>query len=317
MTVGGHIAVLANPFAGKGRGRAAAASAIAGLRAHGVEVRSYEGGSAAETAALAVRALDDAPTALVVVGGDGTLAGILEPLLRAAVPIVLVPAGTGNDLARALGLPRDDAAAAAALALTGTARVIDVGEVRSAGRTTPFLTVAALGFDAKVSDRTNRLRWPHGALRYYLALAIELVRLRPMDFTIRIEDEDELRAPGTLVAVGNTESYGGGMPVCVGALPDDGLLDVVHVAPLTRLRLVRLFPLLLRGRHDRRPEVTHRRAREVRVSAPGLTVYADGERVGSGTCEIVSRAGALRIMVPHAQGRPSAADAAHAAGGPA
>ncbi|GGR33141.1 YegS/Rv2252/BmrU family lipid kinase [Agromyces mediolanus] len=315
--MGGHIAVLANPFAGKGRGRAAAASAIAGLRAHGVEVRSYEGGSAAETAALAARALDGAPTALVVVGGDGTLSGILEPLLRASVPIVLVPAGTGNDLARALGLPRDDAAAAAALALTGTARVIDVGEVRSAGRTTPFLTVAALGFDAKVSDRTNRLRWPHGALRYYLALAIELVRLRPMDFTIRIEDEDELRAPGTLVAVGNTESYGGGMPVCVGALPDDGLLDVVHVAPLTRLRLVRLFPLLLRGRHDHRPEVTHRRAREVRVSAPGLTVYADGERVGSGACEIVSRAGALRIMVPHAQGRPSAADAAHAAGGPA
>ncbi|GAA2457478.1 YegS/Rv2252/BmrU family lipid kinase [Agromyces soli] len=316
--MGGHIAVLANPFAGKGRGRAAAASAVAGLRAHGVEVRSYEGNSAAETAALAVQALEAAPSALVVVGGDGTLSGILEPLLLdVSVPIVLVPAGTGNDLARALGLPRDDAAAAAALALTGTARVIDVGEVRSAGRTTPFLTVAALGFDAKVSDRTNRLRWPHGALRYYLALAIELVRLRPMDFTIRIEDEAEYRAPGTLVAVGNTESYGGGMPVCVGAHPDDGLLDLVHVAPLTRLRLIRLFPLLLRGRHDRRPEVTHRRARAVRVSAPGLTVYADGERVGSGDCEIVSRAGALRIMVPPAEGRPTLGEAAHAAGGPA
>ncbi|MFD6054993.1 YegS/Rv2252/BmrU family lipid kinase [Agromyces sp. NPDC060279] len=315
--MGGHIAVLANPFAGKGRGRAAAAAAIAGLRAHGAEVRSYEGSSAADTAALAVRALEGAPTALVVVGGDGTLSGILEPLLAGSVPIALVPAGTGNDLARALGLPRDDATAAAVLAITGTARVIDVGEVRSAGRTTPFLTVAALGFDAKVSDRTNRLRWPHGALRYYLALAIELVRLRPMDFTIRIEDEAEYRAPGTLVAVGNTESYGGGMPVCVGAHPDDGLLDLVHVAPLTRLRLIRLFPLLLRGRHDRRPEVTHRRARAVQVSAPGLTVYADGERVGSGDCEIVSRAGALRIMVPPAPRRPAVGEAAHAAGGPA
>ncbi|MCM3656722.1 YegS/Rv2252/BmrU family lipid kinase [Agromyces mediolanus] len=314
--MGGHIAVLANPFAGKGRGRAAAAAAIAGLRAHGAEVRSYEGASAADTAALAAQALEDAPTALVVVGGDGTLSGILEVLLLAGpTPIVLVPAGTGNDLARALGLPRDDAAAAAALALTGTVRIIDVGVVRSEGRSTPFLTVAALGFDAKVSDRTNRLRWPHGALRYYLALAIELVRLRPMDFTIRIEGEAAQHAPGTLVAVGNTESYGGGMPVCVGALPDDGLLDIVHVAPLTRLRLVRLFPLLLRGRHDRRPEVTHRRAREVHVSAPGLTVYADGERVGSGACEIVSRAGALRIMVPHATPRPEAGDAAHAEGG--
>lgn len=293
-----HIAVLANPFSGKGRGGRAAEAAVLHLRGREVDVRTYAGGSAADTARLAVTALADDPRALVVVGGDGTLSGVLDIVCASTVPVVLVPAGTGNDLARALGLPRGDAADAAELALTGVRREIDVGEVRTVAGARKFLTIAALGFDAKVSDRTNRLRWPHGAPRYYLALLIELVRLRPMDFMLAVDGEDPLRSPGTLIAAGSTSSYGGGMPICAGAVPDDGLLDVVHVAPLGRLRLLRLFPLLLRGTHLNRPEVMHRRARTLTVSAPGLVVYADGERVGEDECTISVLPGALTMMVP-------------------
>ncbi len=293
-----HIAVLANPFAGKGRGARSAEVAIGHLRARGAEVQVFIGRSAADTARLAVAALADGPRALVVVGGDGTLAGILDTVCEGSVPVVLVAAGTGNDLARALGLPRGDSAAAAELAVTGVPRSIDVGMIRTADGTRRFLTVAALGFDAKVSDRTNRLRWPHGALRYYLALLVELARLRPMDFTLAIDGDAPGRQPGTLIAVGSTASYGGGMPICVGAVPDDGLLDIVHVAPLGRLRLLRLFPLLLRGTHLVRREVTHRRARTVTVSAPGLVVYADGERIGEHECTLSVLPGALTLMVP-------------------
>lgn len=294
----GHIAVLSNPFAGKGQARVATASAIAHLRRRGAEVRAYAGDSAAATSDLAAQALAQRPGVLVVVGGDGTLSGILDRVVDAGVPIALVPAGTGNDLARAIGIPRRDAEAAAELALTGATRLIDVGQVRTADGTSSFLTVAALGFDAKVSDRTNRLRWPRGALRYYLALLIELARLRPMAFTISIDGEAPASAPGTLVAVGNTSSYGGGMPVCAGAEPDDGMLDVVQVAPIGRLRLVRLFPLLLQGRHLGRTEVRHRRADSVTVSAPDLVVYADGERVAITECTIGIRRAALTMMVP-------------------
>ncbi|PRA79220.1 YegS/Rv2252/BmrU family lipid kinase [Microbacterium sp. MYb66] len=293
-----HIAVLANPFSGKGRGGRAAEEAVLHLRARGTDVRTYAGGSAADTARLAVAALADEPRALVVVGGDGTLSGVLDTVCAASVPVVLVAAGTGNDLARALGLPRGDAAAAAELALTGVPHAIDVGQVRTADGIRKFLTIAALGFDAKVSDRTNRLRWPHGAPRYYLALLIELVRLRPMTFRLAVDDGAAVSAPGTLIAVGSTSSYGGGMPICAGALPDDGLLDVVHVAPLGRLRLLRLFPLLLRGTHLTRPEVGHRRARTVTVSAPGLVVYADGERIGEDECTVSVLPSALTMMVP-------------------
>lgn len=294
----GHIALLSNPFAGKGRGRQATEAAVAHLRSRGADVRVYSGDSADATVELAARALDGDPDVLVVVGGDGTLSGILELVCARSVPVTLVPAGTGNDLARALALPRHDAAAASDLALSGIGRLIDVGEVRAAGRSVPFLTVAALGFDAKVSDRTNRLRWPHGALRYYLALAIELVRLRPLHFTVAVDGAAPQTTLGTLVAVGNTTSYGGGMPVCVGAAPDDGMLDLVQVARLGRLRLLRLFPLLLTGRHLSRREVTHRRAHTVTVSAPGLVVYADGERLGEGECTITVRPAALTVMAP-------------------
>lgn len=293
-----HIAVLANPFSGKGRGGRAAEAAVLHLRDRGVEVRAYAGGSAEDTARLAVAAVADDPRALVVVGGDGTLSGVLDTVCAASVPVVLVAAGTGNDLARALGLPRSDARAAAELALTGVPRSIDVGVVRTAKGSRKFLTIAALGFDAKVSDRTNRLRWPHGAPRYYLALLIELVRLRPMEFTLAIDGEPPRSEPGTLIAAGSTSSYGGGMPICAGALPDDGLLDIVHVAPLGRLRLLRLFPLLLRGTHLARDEVAHRRARSVTVSATGLVVYADGERIGEDECTIAVLPGALTMMVP-------------------
>lgn len=293
-----HIAVLVNPFSGKGQGARAAEAAVGHLRERGAEVRAYAGGSAADTARLAVAALADEPRVLVVVGGDGTLSGVLDTVCAADVPVVLVAAGTGNDLARALGLPRGEPGAAAELALAGVPRAVDVGVVRTATGSRKFLTIAALGFDAKVSDRTNRLRWPHGAARYYLALLIELARLRPMDFTLAVDDEAARSAPGTLIAAGSTSSYGGGMPICVGAVPDDGLLDVVQVAPLSRGRLLRLFPLLLRGTHFSRDEVSHRRARSVMISAPGLVVYADGERIGEDECTISVLPGALTMLVP-------------------
>lgn len=294
--------MLSNPFSGKGRGAQEAEAALAHLRARGLDVRVYAGESAASGRMLVAQALDESPRVLVVIGGDGTLSGILDAVCAAGIPVVLVPAGTGNDLARALGLPRRDPVAAAELALTGVPRAIDVGEVRAAGRTDLFLTIAALGFDAKVSDRTNRLRWPRGVLRYYLALVVELVRLRPMEFTVSVDGEPPSQEPGTLVAVGNTASYGGGMPLCVGAAADDGLLDIVQVAPLTRLRLLRLFPLLLRGAHLTRSEVTRRQARSVTVSAPGLVVYADGERIAENECTIGIRRAALTILVPAAAG---------------
>lgn len=293
-----RLVLIVNPQAGKGHGARVGAEAERALRAAGAEVSVLTGRSAEETRTLARGAARAAPDGIVVVGGDGTLTGIIEVLTENGHPITLVPAGTGNDLARALGIPTDDSTKAALAALHGAVRTIDLGTIESQGAKRVFLTVAALGFDAKVSERTNTLRRPSGRLRYYLALIVELVRLRPTVFRISVDGDADQVQPGTLLAVGNTRSYGGGMPICPHAQADDGRLDVVHVAQLSRTRLIRLFPLLLRGRHLGRPEVRHLQATSVRVSAPDLVVYADGERVGAGECLIGVRPAAVTIMIP-------------------
>jgi len=290
--------MIVNPMAGKGRAARAAAEAEQALRDAGAAVLMLTGTSAEHTRELALQAAGARPDGVVVIGGDGTLTGIVDVLAAAGAPVTIVPAGTGNDLARALGIRTGHPGPAALTALHGRPRRIDLGTVVSQGRSTSFLTIAALGFDAKVSERTNMLRHPSGRLRYYLALVIEMLRLQPTEFTIGVDDDESTRMPGTLLAVGNTATYGGGMPICVGAEPDDGLLDVVHVAPLGRMTLLRMFPLLLRGAHLHKAEVTHRRVTRVRASAPGLIVYADGERVGTGECTIGIRQGAVTMMVP-------------------
>lgn len=295
------VFVIANPEAGRGKGRAARDAAVTRLRELGLQVSVRTGSSAAETRRCAVEAVAAKPDVLVLVGGDGTLATVIDVLIGSGIPLVLVPAGTGNDLARSLGIPygsAETAALAATAVVHGTAHALDVGEAICPDGTARFLTVAALGFDATVSERTNRLRWPRGRARYYLALIIELLRLRALDFTVRVDGVESRISRGTLIAVGNTRSYGGGMPVCPDADPHDGILDVVHIAPVGRLQLIRLFPYLLRGTHVQLPQVTTTRAIELEVAAPGLIVYADGERVGTESVHVRTIPGALSILLP-------------------
>lgn len=293
-----RLLLVINPHSGRGRGAQAGDRAAEALRSCGAFVHAVISETSDRARGLVIEALAQQWDGVVVVGGDGTLAGIADLVADAALPVAVVPAGTGDDFARSLGIADVQPPDAAMAVLTGIRRPIDLGTVTSHGRTRVFLTVAAMGFDAKVSERTNRLRWPGGRLRYHLALAIELLRLRPTRFLIAIDGDRPVSLPGTLFAVGNTSSYGGGMPMCAGARADDGVLDAVHVARLSRTRLLRLFPLLLRGVHLSRPEVIHVRCRRVHLSAPDLTVYADGERVGMGECEIGILPHALAVMVP-------------------
>ncbi len=300
------VALLVNPTARASARTHAAEDVAALLRAHGIRTTLIAGGSAAESTRLLRLALDAGADAVLVAGGDGTVNLAVQELAGTGIPLGIVPTGTGNDVATALRLRERDARGAAEAVVAGSTRTIDLARVhRADGSTTSYATVLASGFDSRVNDRANRMRWPRGHVRYDLAILIEFLRLRCVAFEVELEHDDgtiERRSEELLMAtVGNGPTYGGGIPICPDADLADGLLDVTLVRPLGRARLLRLLPRVYRGTHTGLDEVVTARVRRVRLSAPATTAYADGDAVGMLPLEVDVPPGALRVFAPPAR----------------
>ncbi len=291
-----RVALLVNEAAGRGR----AAAVVDAVRAE-LDDLTVVPLVAPDRAAAEVRVAEVVPTvdAVLALGGDGVAHAAVQGLAGTGVPLGVLPAGTGNDLALALGTPADPVAAARAAVEDLRARTSDTIDLARTGDRW-WATVLCCGFDSMVSDRVNRLRWPRGPRRYDLAIAVELARLRPRAVRLVLDgvaSEHEV----TLIAVGNTACYGGGLRICPTADPADGLLDVTVIGPVSRWDLVRTRPRLATGTHVEHPAVRVHRARTVRVevagpSAVGLTTWADGEPVGGLPAETVVVPGALRVL---------------------
>jgi diacylglycerol kinase (ATP) len=287
-----RAALVVNPTSGKGRATAAADIVVAGLTAAGHTVDRLVGADGADAERLCRQAVSNDADAIVAVGGDGMAHLALQACAGTATALGIVPTGTGNDLATALGLPMGDPRASTALLVEGAVRTIDAVRCGEAW----WACVLGSGFDAAVNDRANRMRWPRGRRRYDLAILAELRSYRPGHFVL---DIDGMRAEvdAMLVALGNAPSYGGGMKVCPDAKLDDGLLDVVVVGPLTRRRFLRLFPRVFAGTHVADSSVTVFRGREVSLSGPPTaTAYADGEPMGPLPLTSTVEPGALRVI---------------------
>jgi len=293
------IAVLANPRAGRGRHRGLLPGVLDRLGASGRTVRLLSADTAEEAEKACHRAVAEGIGALVAVGGDGTLHRALQAVAGTGIGFGTVPAGTGNDFAAGGGVPADPMAAAAAIAdalRDGRSTPVDLARVTTAqGDVRWFGAVLAAGFDAIVNERANRMRWPRGPRRYDLAILLELLRLRPHRYQLELDGVDR-GFTGVLVAIGNCRSYGGGMLICPDADPADGLLDVVVAGSLGRAALVRLKPRLRRGTHLSDPRVVSYRAREVRIGAPDIIGYADGERIGALPLVVSCEPGAVRLL---------------------
>jgi len=293
------VTVLTNPASGHGNAPHAAERAIARLQARGVDAVEVIGRDADHARVMLREALDRGTDAVVVAGGDGVIRLALQELAHRDVPLGIVPAGTGNDHARAFGVPRDDPAAAADVVADGRMRTVDLGLITGGdGSRTWFGTVVAAGFDSLVSDRANRMRWPPGRMRYNLAMLAELSKLRLLPFRLSFDGGTPVDCQLTMAAIGNTKSYGGGMLICPGAEPTDGLLDITMITSASRSRLVRLFPTVFKGTHIELDTVHTRRATVVTVECPGINAYADGDFACALPAEIRAVPGALRVLVP-------------------
>lgn len=287
------LTVLVNPTSGKGAGARAAALAVPRLRRAGFEVTELIGRDGAEAAEMARHAVASGTPRLVVCGGDGMVHLGVQAVAGTDIPLGIIPAGTGSDVARYLGLPRRDPAAAADVIIGSRSRLIDLA--RSGDR--HFVTVLAAGFDAIVNERANEMTWPRGQMRYNLATVAELRTLAPRRYHLDLDGVSR-QLDAVLVAVGNGPSFGGGLRITEGAVLDDGLLDVVIVHPIGRAALLRAYPRLFRGTLASHPAYEHHRVRRVTVASAGIVGYADGERFGSLPLTLECAAGALRVNVP-------------------
>lgn len=293
-----EITLFVNPAAGRGRGAHAAQPAASALREAGFCVRTVVGNGAQDALLRAREAVGGGTGALIAVGGDGMANLALQAVAGTDTPLGVIAVGTGNDFARALGLPVRDPEAAGRVAAEALKaprlRRVDLG--RAEGRW--FGTVLASGFDSRVNDRGNRMRWPSGRFKYDLAMLAELAAFKPVPYRIQFDDGPVLEVDATLVAVGNSTSYGGGMRMCAGAVLDDGLFDITVVGDCSRATLLKVFPRVYRGTHLDHPKVTVHRAAKVGLAAPGTTGYADGEPLGALPLTAECVPGAVRVLAP-------------------
>lgn len=294
-----RLVLLANPTAGSGAGERALPGVIAGLETlgHTLQLVGLQG-----LPSLRIEletALAGNPDGLIAIGGDGLVHLAVNALAGTSVPLGIIPVGTGNDIARSIGIPLGSVQAALAVlaeSLAGEPRRIDLGRIRSAGRPDVWFAAAcSAGLDALVNARANRWSWPRGRARYVLALLRELPTFRPLQYRLGVDGEQS-HPRAVLVCVANMRSIGGGMLITPDARPDDGRLELLVIDPLHRLRLLMLFPLLFSGSHVRLRAVSIRQVSSVELEVQEVELYADGEPVGGSPVSIDVVPGTLRVL---------------------
>jgi YegS/Rv2252/BmrU family lipid kinase len=268
-----------------------------------VQVETVLTRARAHAAALAREAVGRGAQVVAAWGGDGTVNEVASALAFSDASLAIIPAGSGNGLARALGIPLDPAGALQVVR-DGVDRRMDAGEIN--GRL--FFNVAGVGLDAHVAHLFDaRGHERRGPIPYFTLGARELIRWRPVRCSVRC-GEPIAEGTFTMVAIANTPQYGSGVQIAPGARFDDGLLDAVFIE--ARFFAVDIYraALLLAGRIDRAPGVTTRRLERLEIAGPQpLRFHFDGEvgEAATGTLGIQVRRDALRIRVPRGVGRKS------------
>jgi YegS/Rv2252/BmrU family lipid kinase len=287
------IALLANPSAADGRSLKCVDEVRAELDARGADYRMVTP-AGADAGVREAKAAAERGDVVAAVGGDGTIGLIAGALRGSGAPLAVIPAGRGNDFARVMGIP-DDPRQAAAVALDGVERVIDVADVDGK----PFVCIASFGFDSDANRIANEAKLIRGNLVYLYAAVRALLGWKHANFRVTVDGElHELR--GWSVGVCNSKAYGGGMYVAPHAELDDGKLDVVCCEATSKWTfLTKIVPSSFKGGMLDNPSIHTYRGEVIEVEADRpFTIYADGDPIGSVPATIRVSPRSLRVLVP-------------------
>lgn len=286
------FAIIDNPASGKKSGDQLRMQVCDLLRERGEEVRLFLTQCEGDGSHQARLALDSGCRNIVCIGGDGTISEVVSQLAGSDATLYIVPHGTGNDFARAFGLPKD-ALQAFKLQLDGTPKQIDLGMINGKA----FINVSGSGFDVEVLRKTEELKNQYpGEKAYRKALLSILSRYEPVEMEMTTDDGEPERLRSTIIEIANGRYFGGGMHVAPGARYDDGLFDIVWIKPVPRFAIPFLLPLFIAGVHVYLPIVRVTHAKKVCLRGHNMVVNIDGrlEEMDEAVYEILPKA--LRVM---------------------
>lgn len=283
------LILFANPSSGRGKGGKVLSIIENFLKLSNEVFSSISTKSLEQSLFLLRESVNKYPQAkIIVIGGDGMLHAAINNVQ--GNPIGLIPAGTGNDFARALGLSLEDPIENIRRVLSADVEEVDLGKIGDEY----FAAICSTGFDSVVNERANKLKWPTGKMKYNIAMLLELPRFKPRNYEIVI-DGKQMQTQAMLIAIANGLSYGGGMKVCPAADIQDGLLDIMILAPVPKLEFIRIFPSVFKGLHVTHPAVSILQGRSIQIKADAVA-YADGERIAELPLDVSISHNKLKVL---------------------
>lgn len=268
-----HLVI--NPTAGNGRGAKIGQRMAALLDKQGVDHVAHRTEAAGHATWLAREAVQASAETVIAIGGDGTVTETARGLYGSGSTLGIIPAGTGNDFSRVLGIPKKPEEALSFL-LSKKPRPVDMAWVND----TIFQNVCGTGFDVCVLDHSiPAKRYVRGMLPYLWGVICTIFSYRPVEVTFEVDGESPFTKRLLLLAIANGRYMGGGIDVAPHAAPNDGLFDLITIDSMPNWRLPFQLPKLLSGRIERIPGVEFRRCRRVVMTAKDMRLNMDGEVV--------------------------------------
>ncbi len=291
------LLMLSNPLAGRRRGLAVAEKSLEMLRQRGHTVDNIFSDRPGHLVEVAAKKVNGAWDGIIALGGDGTLFEVINGMMKGnpelPIPLGVLPAGTGNSFSRDLGIGTH--ADAIELIAAGATRPVDLGECRCDDTSFVFINILGFGFVADVAQKAYSYRkW--GALNYVIGVFIITRNLKsyPLEFEI---DGRSFQRDNIFVEISNSRKTGGDMIMAPDASIDDGLLDVVILNKLSRLRLLSALPRIFAGTHLKMREVEHFTARTMSFrSTPAKVLTPDGEITGTTPITVNVLPGKIRVF---------------------
>ena len=292
------LGVILNPAANRGKAKAVGAKVFQYFAEAGIPVVNLSGETAlaaTEKANIMIRSQD--LSGIVAIGGDGTSQLGMNLAVPNQLPLGLIPAGSGNDQVRELGISLTDTKAAVdnIIASLDDPRRVDAMKVSVSGREFWSLGSISAGFDALCATRANSLKWPKGPNSYVAALLLELPSFKAIKYHLDVDGEKRV-IDAMLCGVANVKNFGGGMKISPNSEITDGELEVFILHQVSRGRLLRIFPTVYKGGHLKFPEIEIFKAKSVKISNDSFPVTCDGELVGNAPFSAEIHPGALRLL---------------------